>query len=100
MPFLKAGFNPNHRRIGILAWTRAVTGKRFEPARLIQFQAGDFAWLSLAERFLAWGESVVLGSHWGFELPWEYQNGLGHCDVDSHEEHAPWKWVEERRAQL
>lgn len=86
MPFLKAGFNPNHRRIGVMGWTRAVTGKRFEPARLIQFQGGDFAWLGLEERFLAWGEGVVLGSHWGFDLPWEYQLDLPRCDLETRRE--------------
>lgn len=76
MPFLRAGFNGRHRRLGIFGWTRAVTGKRFEPAQLIRFQAGDLAWLGIGERFLAWGEQVVLGTWNDFDLPDEHQYGL------------------------
>jgi hypothetical protein len=42
---------------------------------------------------------VVLGSY-GLELPWEYQNGLAHCDLDTREVHEAWAWVEERRAAM
>jgi hypothetical protein len=42
---------------------------------------------------------VVLGSY-GLELPWEYQNGLAHCDLDTREVHEAWAWAEERRAAM
>lgn len=96
MPFLRAGFNGRHYATGIRGWTRHIRGGRFAQARLICFEAGDLAWRG--ERFLAWGEQCVLGSHWGFELPWEFQNGLAHCDIDTREEHPAWEWVEKRRA--
>jgi len=70
MPFLKAGFNARHRRTGIKGWTRHVDGKRFEPAELIVFECGDFAWLGIGERFLAWSEKVVLGTR--LDLPWDW----------------------------
>lgn len=66
MPFTRAGFNARHRRTGIVGWTAAVRGSRFEPAQLIRFQCGDFAWLGVAERFLAWGEQVRLRTHLAF----------------------------------
>lgn len=93
MPFLKAGFNGRHYSTGIRGWTRHVDGKsKFAPAALIRFEAGDYAWHG--QRFLAWGECVVLGSHHGFDLPheWTYEHGLPHCDVDTREEHDGIDW--------
>ena len=85
MPFLKAGFNARHVRLGIFAWTRAVTGKRFEPAQLIRFEGGDLAWLGLEERFLAWGEQCVIGTRPEFDLPDEWQFGLPQSQIRSAE---------------
>lgn len=99
MPFLQAGFNARNRDTGIRGWTRHARGGTFAPAELRQFHRGqDFFWYG--EHFLTWGEFVVLGSHYGFELPWEYQNGLAHSDVETREEHPAWEWVEGRRAAM
>lgn len=68
MPFLKAGFNGRHVDTGIRGWTRHVEGNRFAPARLIRFEKGDRAWHG--ERFLAWGEQVVLGTWPAFKQTW------------------------------
>lgn len=102
MPFLKAGFNGRNRDTGIRGWTRSARGGPFKPAELRCFECGDYFWLDAGTptRFLAWGECVVLGSHWGFDLPWEYQNGLAHCDIETREEHPAWQWAEERRAKM
>jgi hypothetical protein len=37
---------------------------------------------------------VVLGSHYGFDLPHEctYEPGLPHCDLDTREEHEGIDW--------
>ncbi|MDP2622090.1 MAG: hypothetical protein Q8P46_18260, partial [Hyphomicrobiales bacterium] len=61
--------------------------KRFEPARLIVFEGGDFAWLGIGERFLAWGDQVVLGSY-GIELPEEHQFGIPMSEI-RYAERAP-----------
>jgi hypothetical protein len=108
MPFLKAGFNWRHRSTGIRGWTRSLEGGRqFAPAELIRFapkgtHTGDYAWLHLAQRprFIAWGEQCTFGSWHGFDLPWEYQNGLAHSDLDTRKESPAWRWVEERREKL
>ena len=68
MPFLKAGFNGRNTKTGIRGWTRHVAGKRFAPAELRRFDSGDYFWLG--EHFLAWGENIVLGTHWGFTQTW------------------------------
>lgn len=92
MPFLRAGFNPGNTKTGIFGWTRPVDGRRrFAPAEFRRFDSGDYFWLGIRRpQFLAWGETVVLGSHWGFDLAWEFQNGLAHCDLDTREEHPAW----------
>jgi hypothetical protein len=102
MPFLKAGFNPRNRDTGIRGWTRPARGGRFMPAELRSFECGDYFWLDAGKkpRFLAWGECVVLGSWYEFDLPWEYQNGLAHCVIDTREEVPAWEWVEARRRKL
>lgn len=99
MPFLKAGFNGRYFATGIRGWTRHIDGKsKFAPAQLIEFEhGGDLAWRG--ERFLSWGDFVVLGSY-GFELPWVYQNQLPQCDLVTREELVPWAWVEERRGKM
>ena len=100
MPFLRAGFNARNRDTGIRGWTRHVNGSQFAVAELHVFQCGDFFWYGERQKlgaFLVWGEQVVLGSHWIFDLPWEYQNGLAHSDLDTREEHPAWEWVEKRR---
>jgi hypothetical protein len=97
MPFLRAGFNGRHYSTGIRGWTRHIDGKsKFAPASLICFEAGDYAWRGA--RFLAWGECVVLGSHYGFDLPHEctYEPGLPHCDLDTREEHEGIDWARYR----
>lgn len=93
MPFLKAGFNGRNYKTGIRGWTRPARGGKFAPAELRIFECGDFFWLG--DRFLAWGENVVLGSHWGFDLPWQYQEGLARCDLDTRREHAATKWSDD-----
>lgn len=106
MPFLKAGFNARNRDTRIRGWTRHVNGGQFAAAELRRFRCGDLFWLG--ERivkgellnFLVWGEQVVLGSHWGFDLPWEFQNGLAHSVIETREERPAWKWAEEMRAKL
>lgn len=103
MPFLKAGFNARNTDTGIRGWTRHVRGKQFAPAELRRWQCGDYFWIG--ERhgkgtFIVWGEFVVGGSHYGFDLAWEYQNGLAHSDIDTREETPAWGWVEERRRKL
>ena len=103
MPFLRAGFNHRNRDTGIRGWTRPARGGKFAAAELRQFvPSGDYFWLDAREkpRFLAWGEQVVLGSWYEFDLPWEYQNGLAHCDIETREEHPAWDWVEERQRAL
>lgn len=97
MPFLRAGFNARNRDTGIRGWTRHVDGKQFAPAELRRFQCGDFFWLGERPKlgtFLVWGEQVVMGSHWHFDLPheWSYEYGLPHCDLDTREEHAGIDW--------
>jgi len=105
MPFLQAGFNAANYKTGIRGWTRHVRDdkRRFAPAELRRFDCDDYFWFG--ERrdgtgFVSWGECVVLGSHWAFDLPWEYQNGLAHSDLETREEHPAWKWVEKRRAAM
>jgi len=103
MPFLRAGFNPRNTVTGIRGWTRPLNRRSaFAPAELRRFACGDYFWLGMgkAARFLVWGETVVLGSWWEFDLPWEYQNGLAHCNVVTREEHPAWEWVEKRRAAM
>lgn len=79
--FLRAGFNGRHRSTGIRGWTRHVEGKRFEPAELIQFlPGGDYAWHG--DRFLAWGEQVVLGTWRAFDLLDEWQFDLPQSPVE------------------
>lgn len=99
MPFLQAGFNFRNRSTGIVGWTRHVRGRHFALSRLIRFMpANDYAWYG--QRHLAWGDFIVLGTHWGFELPWEYQNGLGSCDIATRKETPAWEWAEERRRDM
>lgn len=103
MPFLQAGFNARNRDTGIRGWTRHVSGTVFAPAELRAFHCGDFFWFG--ERagrgaFLVWGEKVVLGSHWDFRLPWEHQQQLPQCDLETREELVPWEWVAKRRADM
>lgn len=80
MPFLQAGFNFRHRNLGIMGWTRSLEGNTgFSPAVLIRLvPSGDLAWLHNAERprFVAWGETLVLGTRPEFELPDEWQHDL------------------------
>lgn len=99
MPFLRAGFNGRNAVTGIMGWTRPLNGQRgFAVAELRRFSCGDYFWFGVRRpSFVAWGEQCVLGSHWGFDLPWEYQNGLAHSDLATREEHPAWKWVDERR---
>lgn len=82
MPFLQAGFNGKHLALGIFAWTRARSAEkpRWAAAELIRFESGDYAWHG--ERFLAWGEACVFGTHAGFVLADEHQHGLEQCDLD------------------
>lgn len=98
MPFLRAGFNARNTDTGIRGWTRQARGGRFALAELRRFGCGDYFWYGA--RFLAWGEQVVLGTWRAFDLPWAYQNGLGHCDIATREEHKAWEWVEERQREL
>jgi hypothetical protein len=99
MPFLQAGFNARNFDTGIRGWTRHVRGGKFAPAELRIFTpSNDYFWYGA--RFLSWGECVVLGTHHGFELAWEYQNGLAHCVLETREEVPAWQWVELRRARL
>jgi hypothetical protein len=94
MPFLRAGFNYRHRSTGVYGWTRPAGGGKFAPAELIRFvPAQDYAWLHNADRprFLAWGEQVVLGSHWSFDLPWCWQHSLSYSDTTTRREHKPWR---------
>lgn len=98
MPFLRAGFNGRNFHTGIRAWTRPLDGRKFAPAELRMFACGDFFWHG--KGFIAWGEQCVIGSHWGFDLPWEFQNGLAHSDLETKKEHPAWEWVEKRRATM
>jgi hypothetical protein len=97
MPFI----NFRHFDTGIRGWTRPLDGHRpFAPAALIRFtpkllyipgvgvDLGDLAWIHNAKRpcFLAWGEQCVIGSHWGFDLPGEWQWGLPRCDLETRRE--------------
>lgn len=79
MPFLQAGFNARHRDTGIRGWTRPLNGGRFDPAELIAFACGDYAWHvrrgNSGHGVIAWGEQAVLGSY-GIELAEEHQAGL------------------------
>lgn len=68
--FLRAGFNARHRRTGIFGWTRPLEGGKFAAAELVQFTAGDYAWWSVANRFLTWGERCVFGTVGGFTQTW------------------------------
>lgn len=98
MPFLRAGFNYRHRETGVRGWTRPLNGRStFAPAELIRFKSGDLAWLHLAQkpRFLQWGEQVVLGSWGAIELPWQHQEGLAHCDIETRREHAAVNWSDD-----
>lgn len=99
MPFLRAGFNARNRDTGVRGWTRHVDGREFAAAELRRFQCGDFFWYG--DRgpgkggFLVWGEQVVLGSHYGFELPDEYQYALARCDIESRREYRGNWWLGE-----
>jgi hypothetical protein len=97
--FLQAGFNGRNYHTGIRGWTRHVRDakRRFEPAELRQFACGDFFWFGRhpdGGGFMAWGDQVVLGSHYGFDLPheWIYEPGLPHSDIDTREEHKGIDW--------
>lgn len=96
--FLQAGFNARNRRTGIVGWTRHVRDpqRRFAAAQLRRFACGDYFWMGETPRgtFLAWGECVVLGSFYGFDLlhEWTYEPGLPHCDLDTREEHEGIDW--------
>lgn len=96
--FLRAGFNARNFDTGIRAWTRHVRGGKFAPAELRRFSSGDYFWYG--KRFLVWGDTIVLGTYHAFDLPWEFQNGLAHCDLDTREEHPAWEWAEKRRAAM
>lgn len=103
--FLQAGFNGRNYRTGISGWTRHVRDekRRFRPAQLREFECGDFFWTGKhpdGGGFMAWGEEVVLGTHYGFELAWEYQNQLPQCDIETREELVPWPWAAEARRKL
>jgi hypothetical protein len=54
--FLRAEFNPAHRRTGIWAFTVHERGRNgyFKPAELIVLECGDFAWHGRG--FLSWGD--------------------------------------------
>lgn len=69
MPFLQAGFNARHYDTGIRGWTRRAAGGPFAPAMLIRFKCGDYAWPG--DRFLAWGDHVVLGTWRSFRQCWD-----------------------------
>jgi hypothetical protein len=97
--FLQAGFNGRNYRTGILGWTRHVRDpkRRFLPAQLRQFECGDYFWHGDhpdGGGFMSWGEQVVLGSFYCFDLPheWTYEPGLPHCDLDTREEHEGIDW--------
>ena len=79
VPFLRAGFNASNRDTGIRGWTRPLDGGKHAPAELRQFACGDYFWYG--ERFLAWGERCVLGSHWGIDLPGHWQRGLPQSEL-------------------
>ena len=83
MPFLKAGFNARNTKTGIFGWTRHARGNRrgFAVAELRRFVCGDYFWLGIGQRFLTWGECVVIGSRPEFYLPIRFQYGLAQCDV-------------------
>lgn len=55
--FLRAGFNPRHRRTGIRAFTARLGGVgAYAPAELIQFlPSREWAWYG-EDRFVAWPE--------------------------------------------
>ena len=92
MPFLRAGFNAHNTKTGIRGWTCHVHGNRagFKPAELRRFDCGDYFWLGvLRPQFLVWGEQVVMGSHWGFDLPYEWQGPLPKCDLVSRAVYLP-----------
>lgn len=91
MPFLRAGFNARSRDTGIRAWTRHVEGRKFAPAELRQFSAGDYFWLDVEKspRFLSWGEQVVIGTWREFDLADEYQFGLPMSKLEDCQPPAP-----------
>lgn len=92
MPFLKAGFNARNRDTGVRGWTRHANGREFAPAELRRFQCGDFFWLGDRPKlgsFLVWGELVVMGTHYGFDLPYEFQHALPKCDLESRAVYLP-----------
>lgn len=76
--FLQAGFNFRHRATGITAWTRHIRDerKRFAVAQLVVMRSGDLAWLGAGDKFLVWGDQVVIGTWPEFDLPREWQDGL------------------------
>lgn len=84
MPFFRAGFNARHRRTGILACTRYIDGKRFEPAELIVFtNGGDYAWHGKRRsggEFLVWGEQAVVGTYDVFDL--RMLSGFPSCSIE------------------
>lgn len=103
--FLQAGFNGRNYRTGIRGWTRHVRDekRRFRPAELREFVCGDYFWHGRhpdGGGFMAWGEQCVLGSWHGFDLPWVYQEGLAHCDVETRKEHPEPDWARRARAEL
>ena len=97
MPFFQAGFNARNRDTGIRGWTRHARGRQFARAELRRWQCGDFFWIGDRPgkgTFIVWGEFVVLGSHYDFDLPHEfsYEHGLPRCDIDTREEHKGIDW--------
>jgi hypothetical protein len=79
--FLRAGFNPRHRRTGIRAVTQSIHGGRAAPAELIVFlPSTDLCWYGTgAHGFLAWGEACVFHSRPEIRLEWKHQYGLKQC---------------------
>ena len=77
--FLRAGFNARNHDTGIRGWTRHVRGAKFARAELRRFSSGEYFWYG--ERFLSWGDAIILGTHWSFDLPWEWQHGLPQCEL-------------------
>lgn len=92
MPFLRAGFNARNRDTGIRGWTRYIGGGQFAAAELRVFRCGDYFWMGDHPKggtFLEWGEQVVLGSHWGFDLPYKWQDPLPKCDLATRAVYLP-----------
>jgi len=79
VPFLRAGFNAHNTITGIMGWTRPPERPgQFAVAQLRRFDCGDYFWYGRHRRhgaFLVWGEQAVIGTHWGFDLPMEWQCG-------------------------